>query len=181
MNSHRPLVQCDRQKLSAFDHLLEQPRLRVWSQSFAVGFLAAVGIASGWVPNLSERSPAQMFSTTAVAQSAAITDAEVKSYAEAVLTMEGVRQAAYGDIKKIIGSSNIPDIACHKQDSINKLPKNIRVIAVEYCKKSKDIVKSSGLGVDRFNLITVTVQKDNSLEKRIQNEMLRIQKASGGQ
>lgn len=185
MNSHRPLIQCDRQRLSALSHLVKQPRFRAWSQSFLVGALAAVGVSSGLVPNLAERSPALMFSTSAVAQSASVTDAEIKSYAEAVLAMEGGRVTAYSEIKKILNSGDIPEIVCTDSGSINKLPNNVRGIAVNFCNSSKDIVANSGLrsatkdSVKRFNEITVLVQRDSSLKKRVENELLRLQKSAG--
>lgn len=184
MNSQYSLTRCDRQWLGAWHHLVKQPRFRAWSQSFLVGALAAVGISSGFVPNLAERSPTLMFSTSAAAQSA-VTDAEIKNYAEAVLAMEGGRVTAYSEIKTILGSSDIPEIVCTDPGSINKLPNNIRVIAVNFCNSSKDIVANSGLrsapkdSVKRFNEITVAVQRDASLKKRVENELLRLQKSAG--
>jgi len=50
------------------------------------------------------------------------------------------------------------------------------VIAVEYCNKSKKIVESNGLTIDKFNAITMTVQSDPNLEKRVQAELLELQK-----
>ena len=175
MNSCRSLVSLQPEMLRNFTAKLQQPRLQLFSQSFVIGLLAAAGLASGWVPSLSERSPAQMFSTAAVAQ-AAPSDADVKNYARAVLAVEEVRQLSYRDIKKIVGSSGIPAIACHKPKSLQGLPQNVRVIAVEYCNKSKKIVESNGLTIDRFNAITVNVQSDPNLEKRVQAELLELQK-----
>lgn len=175
MNSCRSLVPFQPQMLRTFTAKLQQPRMQRFSQSFVIGCLAAAGLASGWVPSLSERSPAQMFSTAAVAQ-AAPSAAELKSYAQAVLAVEEVRQASYRDIKKIVGSNGIPAIACHKPQSLKGLPQGVRVIAVEYCNKSKKIVESNGLTIDKFNAITVNVQSDPNLEKRVQAELLELQK-----
>lgn len=175
MNSCRSLLSIQPQMLRNFTAKLQQPRMQLFSQSFVIGFLAAAGLASGWVPSLSERSPAQMFSTAAVAQ-AAPSEAELKSYARAVMAVEEVRQLSYRDIKKIVGSNGIPAIACHKPKSLQGLPQNVRVIAVEYCNKSKKIVESNGLSIDRFNAITVNVQSDSNLEKRVQAELLELQK-----
>lgn len=185
MNSYRPSIQYHHQRFSAWSRLVKQPRFRAWSQSFVVGALAAVGISSGWVPNLAERAPALMFSTAAVAQAAPITDTEIRNYAEAVLAIEGLRVTAYSDIKTIIGSSNIPDILCNQPGSIDSLPKNVRVVAVKYCNSSKQIVAKSKLrgteadSVKRFNEITVLVQRDAGLEKRVQNALLQLQKSAG--
>ncbi|WP_199296008.1 DUF4168 domain-containing protein [Trichocoleus sp. FACHB-591] len=177
MNSCRSLVPFHPQMLRTLTAKLQQPRMQLVSQSFAIGFLAAVGLASGWVPSLSERSPEQMFSTAAVAQ-AAPSAAELKSYARAVLAVEEVRQVSYRDIKKLVGSSGIPAIACHRPKSLQGLPQNVRGIAVEYCNKSKKIVESNGLTIDKFNAITVNVQSDPNLEKRVQAELLELQKPS---
>src|SRR6476646_4062325 len=126
MNSCRSFVPFQPQMLRNFTATLQQPRMQRVSQSFVIGLLAAVGLASGWVPSLSERSPAQMFSTAAVAQ-AAPSAAELTSYARAVLAVEEVRQLSYKDIKKIVGSGGIPAIACHKPKSLQGLPQNVRV------------------------------------------------------
>ncbi len=176
MNSCRSLAPSHSQMLRNFAAKLQQPRMQLVSQSFAIGLLAAVGLASGWVPSLSERSPAQMFSTAAVAQAAPPSEAELKSYARAVLAVEEVRQVSYRDIKKIVGSSGIPAIACHRPKSLQGLSQNVRGIAVEYCNKSKKIVESNGLTIDKFNAITMSVQGDPNLEKRVQAELLELQK-----
>jgi hypothetical protein len=175
MNSCRSLVPSQPQMLRNLTAKLRQPRMQLFSQSFVIGFLAAAGLASGWVPSLSEHSPEQMFSTAAVAQSAP-SKTDLQNYARAVLAVEEVRQLSYRDIKKIVGSGGIPAIACHKPKSLQGLPQNVRVIAVEYCNKSKKIVESNGLTIDQFNAITMTVQNDPNLEKQVQAELLELQK-----
>ncbi|OLP15750.1 hypothetical protein BST81_24655 [Leptolyngbya sp. 'hensonii'] len=139
-----------------------------------VATLSATSVALGLIPSLPNFSTPLTFSTQALAQT--VTDAELKSYARAVLTIEPLRQAAYSEIKKIVGSGDIPTVTCNKKDSLNNLPKSTRSIAIKYCNRSKKIVEESGLTIARFNAITVKVQEDPELEKRVQAELIRLQK-----
>jgi hypothetical protein len=149
---------------------------RMLSRSLVVGAFATVGLLSGLTPDLSGRSSALVFSSAAYAQ--AVSDTEVTNYAQAVLAMEPVRQTAFNEIKKMIESGDIPAIVCHKPESLDVLPGNARSIAVDYCNRSKNIVESNGLRIARFNAITVNLQNDPNLKKRIHNELIRIQNAS---
>ena len=142
--------------------------------SLVVGAFATVGL-SGLDPDLSKRSPLA-FSSVAYAQD--VGDPDVTNYAQAVLEMEPVRQTAFDEIKKLIGSGDIPPIVCHKPESLDALPGNARQIALNYCSQSQKIVESNRLSITRFNAITVDMQNDPNLKTRIQNELLRIQNAS---
>ena len=145
--------------------------------SLVVGAFATVGLLSGLAPDLSGRFPLLVVSSAAYAQD--LRELEVTKYAHAVLKMEPVRQTAFDEIKKMIGSEDIPPIVCHKSESLDALPDNARQIAVNYCKQSQEIVESNGLSIARFNAITVDMQNDANLKTRIQNELLRIQNTSG--
>lgn len=148
-----------------------------FAASLVVGTLTTVGLLSGLAPDLSGHSAAFFFSSAAYAQ--AVSDTEVKNYAQAVLQAEPVRQEALDEIMTIIGSKNASSIVCHDPNSLDGLPNNARNVAVDFCNQYKDIVESQKLTITRFNEITVNLQKDPNLEKRIQNELLRIQKAAG--
>ena len=145
------------------------------SRTLVVGALTTLGLLSGHVPDLSGSS-ALVFSSAAYAQP--VSDPEVTNYARAVLVMEPVRQTAFNEIKKMIGSGDVPPIVCHKSKSLDALPGNARNIAVTYCNNSKEIVESNGLSIARFNAITVNLQNDPDLKRRIHDELLRIQNAS---
>lgn len=147
---------------------------RMRSRSLVIGAFATLGVLSGFAPDLSQRS-SNIFSSAAYAQ--AVSNPEVTNYARAVLAMEPVRQTAFNEIKKII-NGDIPPIVCHKPSSLNALPGNARKIAANYCKRSKEIVESNGLQINRFNAITVNLQNDSNLKRRIHNELLRIQNPS---
>lgn len=149
------------------------------SRSLVVGAFATVGLLFGLAPDLSGRETALVFSSAAYAQD--VSDTEVTNYARAVLLMEPVRQTAFNEIKKMIGSGDIPPIVCHKPESLDALPGNARSIAVDYCNRSKSIVESNGLTIARFNAITVNLQNDPDLKKRVHNELIRIQNPSASQ
>lgn len=150
---------------------------RILSQSLVVGTLAVLGLLSGVAPELSKNSATLVFSTSAYAQSA-VSDEEVTKYAQAVLRMEPLRQSAYGEIKKILGSSSIPEIVCGVPQSLNALPGEARSVAQNYCTQSAAIVANyfPGGTTTRFNEITSLMQSNGNLRTRIQNELVRLQR-----
>jgi hypothetical protein len=100
---------------------------------------------------------------------------EVENYAKTVLAIEPSRQSAYTEIQQLINDEQFPDVSCTKSDTIATLPSNIRDIAVNYCNQSKQISESQGLTLSQFNTITASAQADPELQKRIQNELVRLQ------
>ncbi|MCS6812901.1 MAG: DUF4168 domain-containing protein [Cyanobacteria bacterium] len=104
-----------------------------------------------------------------------VTDEEVRRYASSVLTMEPLRQTAYTEIQRIMGTDNVPMIVCHPPQALNGLPADIRLIATDFCHQSKRIVEGSGLSVSRFNDITLRLEEDSGLRQRIQAELIRLQ------
>jgi hypothetical protein len=144
------------------------------SQSLVVGTFAAIGLLSGLIPGLSKGSPTLVFSTAAYAQD--VNADEVTRYAQAVLAIEQIRQTAYSEIKKIIGS-DVPEIACNRPASIRALPSEAQGLAQSYCKQSSAIVANyfpSGKNA-RFNEITGLMQSNASLRARIKSELVRLQ------
>ncbi len=113
------------------------------------------------------------------AQNPAISDAEVFNFAQAILAMEPDRQEAFDDIKKIIGNSEIPKIVCNDSNSFNSLPGKAKDIAINYCKRSQKIVEENGLSIDRFNKITVEVQSNEGLQKKVSEQLMRLQEKPG--
>ncbi|NJR63227.1 MAG: DUF4168 domain-containing protein [Cyanobacteria bacterium CRU_2_1] len=145
------------------------------ARSLIIGAISTASILFGLVPNLQHPTSGFTldFNTAAYAQS--ISDEEVISYARSVLAIEPFRQAAYEQIKQITGSSNVPQIACHRPSSLNELPSNIRQIAIDYCNQAISIVESNSLTISRFNEITVAHQSDSTLSERIQQIILQLQ------
>lgn len=144
------------------------------SNALLVATLAAGGVLLGIVPAVSGISGRLSFQTAAYAQ--AVSQQEVTNYARAVLAMEPLRQAAYDDIKRIIGSGQVPNIICSQPSSFGSLPGNARQIAVNYCNKSREFVRANGLTIERFNEITNQVQANDDLKRRIQNAMIELQR-----
>lgn len=116
------------------------------------------------------------FSVKAHAQNLSVNQNEITSYAQALLAMEPARQQAFGEIKKIVGNGNVPKIVCNEPSSMNGLPNRARDIAVNYCKRSQEIVENHGLSIDRFNRITMEIPNNNRLKQQIYETLVRLQK-----
>ena len=141
---------------------------RMLSQPLIMATIATASLISGTFG----------FNAKVVAETVTVNSTEVTNYAKAVLGMEPVRQQAFEEIKKIIGSKDIPQVICNDPASVNALPGKAKDIAVNYCNHSQKIVGDSGLTVDRFNKITLEIQNNNNLKQQLYNTLLRLQKAS---
>ncbi|NJL39234.1 MAG: DUF4168 domain-containing protein [Leptolyngbyaceae cyanobacterium RM2_2_4] len=154
-----------------------KPRL---VRPLVIGLLSTVSLISGLVPSLQvnslNRTATVVVSNSAYAQANAVSNQEVQNYARSVLAIEPIRQAAYNQIKEITGDRDVPAIACHQPASLNNLSRNIREIAVNYCNQSIAIVEQNDLTIGRFNVITTTQQSDPDLQRRIQEELIRLQR-----
>lgn len=107
-----------------------------------------------------------------------VSSTEVTSYAESVLEMEPKRQEAFEEIKKVIGSKEVPKIVCNDSKSMNSLPGKAKDIAISYCNDSQTIVESKKLTIERFNEITMETQNNSDLKRQIYNTLIRLQKES---
>ncbi|NEQ88033.1 MAG: DUF4168 domain-containing protein, partial [Moorea sp. SIO2I5] len=98
-------------------------------------------------------------------------------YAKAVLAIDQYRQGVYEDIQELTKDKDkiVPEINCTQVKTIASLRRNIQDLAVNYCKRSKTIAESHDLTISRFNSITVSAQSDQKLQRRIHNELVRIQ------
>ncbi|MEQ9481787.1 DUF4168 domain-containing protein [Coleofasciculus sp. F4-SAH-05] len=152
------------------------PNLTRFSRPLIVAALTSLGLLSGFIPELSRQSLSLDFSRAVYAQQA-VTDVEVTNYARAVLAMEPLRQVAYNEIKKIV-NGNIPDIQCHRSETINQLPsQEARKIANTYCNQALALVNNY-LTPSRFNQITRLAEKDSNLRQRIQDALQTQQESS---
>lgn len=150
---------------------------RMFFQSLLIGSFTAIGLLWGLIPELSQDSLTLVFSSSVYAQSPNISAQDVRNYAEAVLKIERLRSAAYQEIKTILNSKDVPEIACNNPATINSLPAQAREIAQNYCNQSSAIVANyfpKGKNA-RFNEITTLMQSNQSLRTRIQEELIRIQ------
>ncbi|MBE9130036.1 MULTISPECIES: DUF4168 domain-containing protein [unclassified Coleofasciculus] len=105
-----------------------------------------------------------------------VTPEEVQNYARAVMAIEGNRQEAYTEIQQMLDQEPVPDVTCTASDTVTALPSSVRDIAVNYCQNAKKIGESHGLTMVQFNTITASAQADPDLQRRIQNEMIRLQR-----
>jgi Domain of unknown function (DUF4168) len=153
---------------------------QILSQFLSVSTFSFVSLLSGLTPDLLAHKSNLVFSTTAQAQPAPVSNQEVTSYAKVVLGIEKERQKTYTEIKNIIGGQP-PEIACNKPESFNSLPQNARDIAANFCKHYEKVVKENGLSSEVFNNITIQAQNDEDLQTRIRNELIKLQKEAGSQ
>lgn len=142
-------------------------------RSFIVTFLAVIAILGGLIPEFSWTTEVVSFRSSAYTQD--FTADQIKRYATAVLLIETQRKQAYQAISQILGKIP-PAITCNQRESFNNLPANAQKIAVDYCNNSKKIVQDSGLNATEFNAITNRVRSDDNLRRRVQNEMIRLQR-----
>lgn len=151
------------------------PHLTRFSRPLIVTALTTLGLLSGFIPELSPESLTLDFNRAVYAQQAVPED-DINNYARAVLAMEPLRQVAYNEIKKIV-NGNIPDIQCHRSETINQLPsQEARAIANNYCNQASALVNNY-LTPSRFNQITRLAEKDSNLRQRIQDALQRQQES----
>jgi predicted regulator of amino acid metabolism with ACT domain len=134
--------------------------------------LALGGVMLGIIPEFSDNFSRLQWTNEVVAQS--ITNEEINKYAQAVLAIESLRQQAFNDIGKIMGTNVLNEISCNQPQSLNILNREARAIAQKYCQSSQKIVKNTGLTSKKFNEITTSAQSNPELQKRIQNAMIQI-------
>ncbi|NJO71002.1 MAG: DUF4168 domain-containing protein [Oscillatoriales cyanobacterium RM1_1_9] len=70
---------------------------------------------------------------------------------------------------------------CGNPQQINRLKRDIRQVAVNYCNQAKASIESNALTVTRFNQITESLQANPAnpdLQKRVQAELSRLQSSS---
>jgi len=150
-------------------------------KTLLVSVLAVTGLFSGVVPTLERNfTPVLNFSSLAFAQTPPpeITNTEILNYARSVLAIEPIRQVAYDEIKRILGSRQVPPIACHRRQRLNNLDGSIRQIAITYCNRAIQIVESNNLTINRFNVITVQMHDDSALASQIREQLLQLQQPS---
>lgn len=150
---------------------------QIVSQSLLVGTLTVAGFLSGIVPGLARNTYTLVFDTSVYAQATNVSSQDIKTYAQAVIAIERLRQAAYQEIKNILNSKDVPEIVCNNPGSINGLPPQARGVAQNYCNQSSGIVANyfpKGKNA-RFNEITAQMQSNPNLRKLVQEELLRLQ------
>lgn len=149
-------------------------RKRFLRQPLLVGLGATLLMVTGWLPTLRLRPDATevSFGSGALAQAININSDELGRYAQSVAVIEPMRQTAYDEIKRILGSDEVPPIACHRPNSLNNLRPNIRQIATNYCNRAIEVVEENGLTIGRFNTITDTLHNRPEIMREVQDLIL---------
>jgi len=156
---------------------------RLISRSLFVVTLSTLGLMMGVVPRLSNPSLSSMFTRAVYAQESftngVVTPEEINKYALSVLQIENLRIGVYREIQNEFQErspgGSVPPIICNQKSSVNTLPQKVKVIAVNYCNKAKEIIEDNDLTVSRFNEITQIQRKDETWREKIQTELIRIQ------
>jgi hypothetical protein len=143
-------------------------RSPIWTIGASMGLILVVTVSGCAKPQAST-------SSTPVN---AVTDEEVVNYAKSVLAIEVSRQVAVKEIQQITQTEEVPVILCSQSETLNKLAKAVQAIAITYCNRAKQAGENSGFNMARFNAITATLPGDVTLSKRIQDELIRLQKSS---
>lgn len=153
---------------------------RLLAQSLMLGLFSSGAIVWGIVPDLSSSTASRFNTVVQAQQSPEFSETEIRNYARAVLGIEPRRQTAYNEIQGIVGAGkSIPPVVCNETQTINRLDKAVRDIAVNYCTQAKSIIETNELTIGRFNEITQRQQADPALQKRIQSELQNLQNSSG--
>ncbi|MBW4656451.1 MAG: DUF4168 domain-containing protein [Kaiparowitsia implicata GSE-PSE-MK54-09C] len=138
-----------------------------------VGAISASTVLLGLVPDLAAASGSSGFSSAAMAQ--AVSDAEIRGYAQSVLEIEDLRRNAYQEIQSQMPSGQqLPNISCHQRDSINGLNRQARQVAISYCNASVQVVERFNLSIEDFNRIHAAQQSDRALADKVRRELIRL-------
>ncbi|NEP73264.1 MULTISPECIES: DUF4168 domain-containing protein [Okeania] len=162
---------------------------RLMSQSLSAVTLSILGLMMGVIPTRLSNSlipvfdravyAQESFTDTEEEQEANFTDEEITKYSTTVLQIENLRIGVYQEIQnefqKQSPGGSIPPIICNQKNTVNDLPRNIQVIAVNYCNQAKKIIDSNDMTVTLFNQITMAQKINQTLRERIQTELLRLQ------
>lgn len=139
-------------------------------------FILTVGYLAGFCLFLSGcSSSSESLEPDPIPTLSSVSSEEVRKYAMAVLAIEPKRQDAYEEIQRLTKQDEVPNFTCTQADTLADLPVNVQDIAVNYCQESKKIAEGQDFTMAQFNAITKTVQSDLDLERKIQNELVRIQ------
>jgi Domain of unknown function (DUF4168) len=159
--------------------------LKPASWRWLMAAVMAVGLnAAGLAPELAAGSITAGLKP-ALAQSDAVSEAEIRGYANSVLQMDSPRTAALNQIQALLSGVNYNpaqvDMTCPNTRNLNQLPRQVRSevreIIVNYCNQARAIVEENGLTVRRFNSITEAHQSDTALAERIRTALIQIQQS----
>lgn len=105
-----------------------------------------------------------------------IPDEEVINYAKAVIAIEQLRQTTAQEMRQISGDNSFENISCTQPKTINELTPQMQELAINFCTKVRGISEANSLIIPRFNAITVNARNNPDLKKRIDQELISLQK-----
>lgn len=153
-----------------------------WCPSFlkltlvTTALLVAEG-SLGVIPNSVSASGGFRNSIVAQAQNNNYDEEELNSYAQAVLEIEPIRKEVQRKVQVELEGEAMPQMACNRSESYQDLPEKARSLIIEYCNRSEEIVQEQGLSISQFNQITEQIQNNPELKEKVQEQMLKLQKA----
>lgn len=147
--------------------------------------LSTMSWLASLTPSISLKSAAVLdFKLAASAQQLApsLSATEITNYARSLLAIERLRQIYYEQIKQqLTGKQQMPPIVCSDSNSVNRLPREIRELAIRYCQESIQKVEENGLSIQRFNDITSLLNQNSRVLEQVTAELLRLQTQNSSQ
>ena len=152
---------------------LTLPKLnKIYVRIVSSSLLAAIGLVSGFIPEISMQSSSVFLTAHAYAQQ--FTPEEAENYAKAGYEVELLRRQVYKEIKTIINEPP-PNIVCDREETFQNLKPNVREIADRYCNQSRQIVQQNNLSINRFNELKNYYDRRDDFYQRVQSILLKIQ------
>ena len=151
------------------------PKLR---RSVGVGVCSIIAAIAAIVADLTVLPSGSLIPAASAQSRQEFSDGEILNYARAVLGIEPKRKQTYDEIRQIVGDS-VPTVVCSETGSLNRLKREARDLATDYCSHAQKMIEQNNLTVPRFNQITRQQQTDPQLQQRIQNALRQLQQPSG--
>jgi hypothetical protein len=105
-----------------------------------------------------------------------ITDPEIKNYAKAVVAIEQLRKTTNQEMTKVSEGKPFDEVVCTQQETIASLPTKMQEVAIVFCTKVRKLSEDNGLTIPRFNAITVNAKNNPDLQKKINDQLITLQK-----
>jgi len=105
-----------------------------------------------------------------------ITDKEIISYANAVVAIEQLRKTTNQEMIKVSEGKPFNNVTCTEPETITSLPTKMQEVAIGFCTKVRAVSEENGLIVPRFNAITSNARNNLELQKKINEQLLILQK-----
>lgn len=141
---------------------------RRFQQTLLVGVLSTVGALSGLSIN-----PTGEFSVSMGSAVYAQDNTQLAEYAKIVYAIEQLRRPAYQEAKRMMGGELPKDVCTQQQTPV---PQSVRSICNNFFEKSDQILQRSKLKRAEFNEMTRRQQSDPTLQKLIQDQLIKIQR-----